>query len=810
MTTANLLRDLRFAGRMMRKSPGFTTAVLLCLALSIGANTAVFSLLNAVLLRDLPYREPARIQMVWNQFLGQDLPKLELSDLEFLDLRDQVKSFTHIVASRPSLFNLTGDGEPDLVVGARVSADLFRLLGVQAAVGRTFLADEDQPGRGDVVILSHALYERRFGSDPSVVGRKVTINSKPFTVIGVTPRHFYFRRKGRDLWMPLVIDRAAPSPRDQRYLEVYARLKPGVTPEQAKTELADVARQFARANAEAYPADSGYGLTLNSYTEEIVGAVRPSLQLLGVAVGLVLLIACANISNLLLARASARGREVALRAALGADRAGLIRQFLTESLLLALCGGALGLLLTTWCVKVVTKLELAQIPRLDEVSMDGRVLAFTLAVSLLTGIAFSLMPALQLSRADFHQALREGGKSSAGVKSRLARQLLIVLEVAVALLVMVSAGMMIQSYRHLQRVDAGFKTDNILTLELNLPAAKYPEPRQWTLFFNQLLERFRSLPGVIQAGAINAVPLGVVQITGEVAVESAPQESGQLNPTVGWRKSSPGYFQTMGIGLLQGRDFTAHDDERSEPVVIVDQSSARRFWPDQNPIGERLRLIGQGAPEEWRSVVGVARDVKHEGLEVASREQIYIPYPQYPHSFMYLVMHTSTDAAAMAPQVRPAVLGIDKDQSVFRVETMDEKMSRSMAWRRAYTTMLGTLALVALVLALVGVYGVMAFSVAQRTREIGIRLALGAERRTVVQLILRQALWLAGIGIGIGLVAALGLLRLISSLLYGVAATDPKILIGGSLLLTALALLASYLPARRASRVDPLVALRNE
>lgn len=806
----SLLRDLRFAGRMMRRKPGFTAAIVLCLALSIGANTAAFSLLNAVLLRHLPYRDPERIVMVWNRFLRQDQPKLELSDLEFLDLRDQVQSLADVATTRPGLFNLTGDGEPELLVGVRASANLFRLLGVEAEVGRTFLPEEDQPGHGDVVVLSHELFTRRYGSDPRVVGRKILISDKPYTVVGVTPRDFYFRRKPRDLWMPLVLDRAEPTPRDQRYLEVFARLKPGVTLQRAQAELDGIAHRFASDHAEAYPADSGYGMTLIPYPEEVVGAVRPSLLLLSAAVGLVLLIACANVSNLLLARSTTRGREIALRAALGAGRGGLIRQFMTESLLLALCGGLLGLLLTAWGVKTVTALELSQIPRLDEVSIDGRVLGFTLLISLLTGVAFGLIPALQVSRTDFRHALQEGSKSSAGTRRRFARQLLVVLEVAVALVVVLGATMMVQSYRQLQRVDPGFQTDDILTLEVFLPTAKYAEPHQWTAFFTEVLDKFENLPGVIQAGAVNAVPLGVVQILGEVAIEGAPPAPGQLNPTVAWRKNSPGYFQTMGIPRLRGRDFTERDDERAEPVVIVDQSTARRFWPDESPLGKRLRLVGQGAPEDWRSVVGVVGDVRHEGLETPVREQIYVPYLQYPHPFMYLLLHTSSDAAAMAPMARRAILEVDKDQSVFRVETMETKLLRSMAWRRFYTLMLGTLAIVALVLAGVGVYGVMAFAVTQRTQEIGIRLALGAERRTVLRLVLRQALALVGIGVALGLATALGLLRLISKLLYGVAATDLKILIGGSLVLTVLALLASYLPARRASRVDPLIALRTE
>lgn len=805
---ATLLRDLRFAGRMMRRSPGFTAAVVLCLALSIGANTAAFSLVNTVLLRSLPYRDPERILIVWNQFLHDGRTELGLSGHEVLDLRKQSRTLTDITASRVGLFSLTGGGEPELLVGARVSASLFPLLGVEAAVGRTFLPEEDQPGHGEVVMLGYELFERRFGADPEIVGSKILIDGQPFTVIGVTPRDFYFRRKGRDLWLPLVIDQA--SARGDRSFEVYARLAPGATIEQAQAELSSIAQRFARSYADAYPAGSGYGMTVTSYLEEIVGGVRLSLLLLSAAVGLVLVIACANISNLLLARTTTRGREIAIRAALGAGRGALVRQFLTESLALAVCGGALGLLLTAWCTKAVAALDLPQIPRLDEVAVDGRVLAYTLLLSLLTGIAFSLMPALQISRTDVRSALQEGGKSSAGARRRLARQVLVVLEVAVALLVVVSAGMMIQSYRQIQRIDPGFSTDNVLTFELRLPAGKYPEAHQQAMFFRQLLDRFRTAPGVIQAGAINAVPLGVVQVSGEIVAEGAEPVAGQPNPTVGWRKTSAGYLSAMGIPLLQGRVFTDRDDERSEPVVIVDQSSARRLWPNQNPIGKRLRLAGPGAPPEWRSVVGVVGDVRHEGLETTSMEQIYIPLPQFPHAFMYVVLHTSSDAAGMAPVARRTVLELDKDQSIFRVETMEEKLDRSTAWRRFYTLVLGALALVALVLAGVGVYSVMAFSVTQRTREIGIRMALGAERGSVVQLVVRQALVVVAIGVVVGLAAALGLLRLIANLLYGVAANDFGILVGGSFLLMALALLASYLPAHRASRVDPLVSLRTE
>ena len=805
-----LLRDLRFAARTLGRSPAFTLAAVLCLALSIGANTAVFSILNAVLLRGLPYQDPEKIVMIWNQFPGDGTPKLEWSDAEFLDLRERATAFSEIAATRPGLFNLTGDGEPELLVGVRVSANLFHLLGVRAAVGRTFRPEEEQPGRDKVVVLSHGFWQRRFGSDPKVVGRRLLINGQPFTVVGVTPPEFYFRRKGRDLWMPLAIDRGALAARDDRWMEVYARLKPGFTEERAQADLAAVAARFRQDHPEAYPPKSHYGITLVPYRDEVVGAIRPALLVLGAAVGLVLLIACANVANLLLARATTRDREVALRAALGAGRSGLIRQFLTESVLLAGAGGALGLLLAWWAVKAVVKMDPGRVPRLDEVAIDGRVLAFTLLISLLTGVIFGLIPALQVFKADFVDALKEGSKGSAGAVRQLARRTLVVFEVAVALVVLVGAGLMMRSYRLLQRVDPGFRTEHLLTLELYLPAAKYPQPQQQAAFFEQLLARLKTLPGVRSAGAVNAVPLGVVQWIGEVEVEGRPPAPGQLNPSAGWRVNSPDYFATLGIPLLAGRAFSEGDDERATPVVIVDHTVARNLWPGQDPLGKRLKMVGQGAPEAWRTVVGVVGDVHHEGPETVSREQIYVPYKQFPSTFMYLVLRTKGNPVDVTAAARRAVQEVDANQAVYRVETMDEKLTRAMAWRRFYTLLLTAFATVALVLAMIGVYGVMAYSVAQRTREIGIRMALGARRQSVVKLVVGQALALTLFGAAIGLAAALGLARVVSSLLYGVTATDLTTFAGAALLLTALAVAAGYLPANRASRIDPMVTLRLE
>lgn len=805
-----LFRDLRFAVRTLVRSPAFTLAVLLCLALSIAANTAMFSILNAVLLRGLPYEDPERIVMIWNQFLGDGTPKLEFSDAEFLDLREQATAFSEIAATRPGLFNLTGTGEPQLLVGVRASANLFHLLGVRAAVGRTFLPEEEQPGHEKVVVLSYGLWERQFGAERGIVGQQVVINGQPFTVIGVAPHDFYFRRKGRDLWMPLALDRTASSPRDDRWMEVYARLKPGLSPQRALGDLASVADRFRQDYAASYPPRSRYGLTLVPYREEVVGAIRPALQLLAAAVFLVLLIACANVANLMLARATTRDREVALRAAFGAGRRGLIRQFLTESVLLTGAGGLLGLLLAWWAVKAVVKVNLDRIPRLDEVTLGGQVLVFTLLISVLTALIFGLVPTLQLLKANLVSVLKEGSKGSVSATRQLVRRILVVFEVVVAMLVLIGAGLMVRSYRQLLSVDLGFETEKLLTLEIYLPAAKYSLPQQQADFFEQLLVRLRSIPEVRRTATVNAVPLGVVQWTGEIGVEGRPPGPGQLNPSAAWRTCSASYFETLRIPLAAGRVFNAADNERGAPVAVVDRTLAHSLWPGEDPIGKRLKLIGQQAPDAWRTVVGVVGDVHHEGPERVSKEQIYLPTRQYPSTFMYVVLQTAGDPVAVAASARHAVQDIDRNQAVFRVETMAEKLDRALAWRRFFTLLLGAFAAVALTLSLIGVYGVTAYSVAQRTREIATRMALGAQRRSVVKLVVGQALVMALIGIGIGIAVGVGLSRVVSSLLYGVTATDLPTFVGAAVMLTAFAAVASYLPASRAAKIDPMVTLRRE
>ncbi len=804
----NWMQQLRLAARSLANRPGFTAVVVGSLALAVGANTAVFSLVNAVLLRDLPYREPEKIVIVYNQFPATEQMKDGFSVVEFDDLRERAQAFEEVAGTRPGLANLTGDGEPELLVTVRTSANLFRLLGVRPALGRDFLPEEETAGKERVVILSHGLWARRFGQRPSILGEKLTIDGLPHEVIGVLPKDFHFRRKGRDLWIPAVIDRGAP--RDDRWFEVYGRIKPGVSFEKATADVKAVAVAFSQDHPDLYSKSSGYTMGLTSYREEIVGSIRTALVVVGAAVGLVLLIACANVANLLLARATTREREVALRAALGASRGNLLSQFLAEGMLLAAGGAALGFLLAWWSVRAVARMNPGRIPRVDEVAIDGLSLAFTLAVMLATGLFFGLVPALRAGKEDFAAVLKEGGKGSAGVFNNFARRLLVVVEVAVALWVLVGASLLGASLRQLQQVKPGFDPDGLLTLELRLPRAKYAQPEQAVSFFDQLLARLNTLPGVTGSAAINAIPLGVVERTGDLEIEGKPAPPGEAALSAAWRFTSPGYFKTMDVPLLSGREFGSLDLADGQLVAIVDQSFAERSWPGESPLGKRLRLVGQGVPDSWRSVVGVAGNVKHDKLETPARETVYVPYPQFPQWFMYLGVRTTGDAAAMAEPVRRAVREVDPDQAIFRVETMEQKLTTLLGWRRFYTLLLGAFAAVALTLAIVGVYSLMAYQAAQRTREIGIRMALGAQPGSVLKLVLRQGLALAGAGVAIGLAVALGSVRIVSSLLYGVSALNLPAFLLVALGILGLAMLASYLPARRATKVDPKVALGTE
>jgi putative ABC transport system permease protein len=809
----NLLRDLRFASRNLSKNPGFTAAALLCLALGIGASSAIFSVVYAVLLQPLPFADPDRVVMIWDHFKQQGTLKSPVSADEYLDVKNQSDVFTEVGAMAPQLVALSGKDEPQQLVAGRASASLFRVLGVKTAAGRLFTPEEDRPGNNKVVLLSYNLWKDRFGSDPAVVGSKITLDGDPYGVVGVLPDGFQFGSFHSDVWFPQGLDTAKLPPRHIRLMSLVARLKPGVTLAKAQAELDLLAKRFERAYPDDYPAGSGWGMHLVPVQEDIVGNVRGTLLVLFGAVGLVLVIACANVANLLLARATSRHKEVAIRTALGASRAGLIRQFLTEGMLLAFLGALLGLLLAFWLTRTLVAVNPGNIPRLAEVRMNGGVLLFTLGIVMVTGAVFGLVPALQTRAKDLREPLQEGGKTSAsGAAGARTRSALIVLEIAVALIVLVAAGLSIQSFRRLLAVDPGFKSESVFTLQLSLPRPRYPQDSQVTTFQHRLLDRVAALPGVESASLTSQLPLvGVNDLSGDIVVEGRPVDPTHPNPVTAWRMVTPDYFKTMGIAVLQGRPFTTGDAEKAPGVVVVDEELAKRLWPGESPLGRRLRLTAR-TPElsQWRTVVGVVRQVRQHDLAQTEGDQLYVPIFQHPLRLMFVALRTKVPPEKLMPPIREAVWALDRALPIIEPQSMDDRLRSSLSRPRFNMSLFSAFAATALLLTIVGVYGVMAYSVAQRTRDMGIRMALGAGKGDVVRLVVGQGLLLTGAGLLLGLAAAWALSRVMLSLLYGVEATDLATFAVVSLLLGALALAASYIPARRAAKVDPVVSLRYE
>jgi putative ABC transport system permease protein len=807
-----LLRDLRLALRNLLRNRGFTIAALLCLGLGMGASSAIFSIVNSVLLKPLPFAEPERVVMIWNQFLLQDLPKVPASGRELMDLRSQSTVLQDAAAMTPQTVRLTQDEQLEELLAGRVTASLFPVLGVKPALGRVFSPEEDVYGQSDVAVLTYKLWSERFGSDPRIVGRSVTIDNRPFVVTGVLPKDFSFGKMPIELYIPLALSPDRLLPRDFRTATLVGRLKPGVRLEQAQVEMDMIARRFQREYPESYPAGSGYRILLVPAHEDLVGQVRTPLLILLGATGLVLVISCLNVANLLLVRATTRAKEVAIRTALGSSRAILIRQFLTEGLLLSLLGAALGLLLAFWAIRLVI-VNLSNIPRLDQVSLDGGVLLFTLGLVVLTGAVFGLAPALQSTgRQSLRTPLQEGGKTSGGSGAgQRTRSALVVAEIAIALVVLVGAGLMIQSFRHLLEVDPGFRTRGLLTARVILRGPQYQGP--WMMEFQrQLQEKVASLPGVQGAAITSEVPMGIgMNLRGDIVVEGKVLGPDEPPPTTGWRMVSPDYFKTMEIPVLRGREFTLADHQRAPDVVVVEEDLARRLWPDENPLGKRLRLNSPlPLQSEWRTVVGVVGNVRQQGLAEAGSDQLYIPLAQYPSALITLVLRPGTGSAEdLASPVRQTIRSMDRNLPVV-FQTIEDLIDSSLTSRRFNTLLFLAFGIIALVLTLIGIYGVMAYSVSQRTRDMGIRMALGAQKGDVLRLIVGQGLRLALLGLALGLVVAWGVTRLMVSLLYDVQATDLLTFLGVSLLLGLLALAASYFPARRAAKVDPVVALRYE
>jgi putative ABC transport system permease protein len=803
-----LWQDLRYGARMLLKKPGFTLVAIITLALGIGANTAIFSVVNAVLLRPLPYPEPERLMQIFLHNPDSASGRGGYGNADFQALRERNQSFEKIAAiSSGNRFSLTGSGAPEQVIGAVVTAEFFDMLGVNPQRGRTFLAGEDKPGSPRTVVVSHGFWEKYLLSNPNAVGQTVTLNNESFTVIGVMSPDFRFTSFGpAELWTALQLD--PPRARPPYFLRVIGRLKPGASERQAQAEVSSICDQVQQ----QYPNSTPRAARVEPFKRAIIGDAQLSLSVLLGAVFFVLLIASVNVANLLLARATEREREIAVRAALGASRLRLIRQALTESWLLAVLGGALGLLLAQWGVDLIVALSPENLPRLDEISLDGRVLVITLLTTCFSGLVFGLAPALQSSQVDVHTTLKEGGRSGAeGFRSKRLRELFIVSEFALALLLLIGAGLMIRSFLRLQRVNPGFEPDRVLTAQIVLPQSRYREAARVGAFHQLLLQRVRALPGVQAASVSMSLPPDLLMMRNPFVVEGQTPAPGQSLPLAEQLLVSPDYFRTLGIRRHAGRDFTDADDGAAPQVVIINESLARQYFPQQDPVGKRLQTGDYSPTGPWLTIVGVVADVKYSGLRESVQPALYTPFQQNLWwRSMYLAVKAGGDPLSLINVARNEVWAVDRDLPVTQIKTMDQLMSDAVAEPRVYTTLLGIFGAVALLLAAVGIYGVMAYAVTQRTREIGVRMALGAQTGAVLRLVIGAGMKLALLGMAIGLLAAFALTRLMAKLLFNVSATDPVTFALIALLLLGVALLACYLPARRAMKVDPMIALRSQ
>lgn len=807
-------QDIRYGARTLLRNPSFTVIAVLALALGIGMNTALFSVVKEVLLRPLPFEHPDRLVIIYGSNLQKGLTQSEIVPADFVDYREQNHSFENISALRYRDFTLTNAGEPEIIRGTMVSASFFSLLGVKPLLGRAFLFDEDRPGKDRIAVISHGLWQRLFGSDPSIIERSLTLNGESYSVTGVLPPDFDFPRASEqvsspDLWVPLALTADDLRNRRNHVLLAVARLNPGSSREQAQAEMTVIARGLEQ----QYPqSNSGWSVNTVSLNEQIVGNSRPALLVLLGAVVLVLLIACANVANLLLVRGAGRQKEIALRIALGASRSRIIRQLLTESVLLAMTGGIVGVFLALGAVRVLTSLRPDYVPRANQIGIDGWMLAFTIMVSLLTGVLFGLAPALQASKPDLNETLKEGTKgASAGAGRNSARIAFVVSEVALSLMLLIGAGLLIRSFVRLLSVSPGFNGKNLLTMEINLPRAKYGQPHQQAAFFDQLVQRVAAIPGIQSVGGTNHLPLGGSNSSVSFTVKGHPPLGpGESAPTTNWRAVTPDYFRTMQIPLLSGRSFTESDRDGAPVVVVISDTMARRFWPDENAVGQQINLGGAGDNAPVASIVGIVGDVKHWGLDAEVKSQMYLSYLQDPPSRLTIVARGEADPMSLVSAMRSEVFALDKDQPVANIRTMQNVLASSVSRRGFTMTLLAMFAVVALILAVVGIYGVISYSVTQRRHEIGVRLALGAEKMSILKLIIGQGMKLALVGIGVGLAAAVALTRLLSTLLYGISATDLATFLSTPLILIAVAFLASYIPARRATKLDPMIAIRNE
>ena len=805
-------QDIRFGVRMLANKPGVTVIAVIALALGIGASTAIFSVVNSVLLRALPYPNGNRLVMIWEQNRPRSRDRNVVSPANFQDWREQSQVFEGMAAFFASPFNLTGLGDPEEATGMAASTELFDVLGAHAMLGRTFTKEDGVQGKDNVAVLTYGFWQKHFGGERNVVGKTFALDGQTHTVIGVMPEGFdffvkenSFVKKSPEFWLPLVF---SPNSRVRagRFLSAIGVLKPGVTFDQAKAEMNALGARLEQ----QYPDfNKGWGITLVPLHTQFSGDLKPALMILLGAVGFVLLIACANVANLLMARSVARQKEFAIRAALGAGRSRIIRQLLTESLLLALTGCLIGLLLTRWGIDALLAISPRDLLSLTTVNIDKRVLGFALVLSVLTSLIFGLLPALESSRPKTNEALKEGGRGTTGGRSHRVLNWFVVAQVALSLMLLVGSGLMIKSLMRLQSVDPGFDPNNLLLVSISLPRATYPDAPRKIDFFQQLLAHVRQLPGVRAAGAASGPPFAGLPAATGFDIEGQPPLPSSQQPVTDVRVVEQDYFRTMGIPLLKGRTFTDREVEHESHVVVISEALARRHFANENPLGKRI-TIDMKEKNDPCEIVGVVGDVKWKGLDLPTRSMIYWPHAELPYSSMTLVIKTGGDPVSMAGAIQREVRALDKEQPISEMRAMKELLADSISRARFATLLLSIFAVVAFMLASVGIYGVMSYSVTQRTNEIGIRIALGASERSVLGLVLKRGLILAVSGVVLGLIGSIALTRLMTNLLFGVSATDPLTFTLVPILLTAVTLVATYIPARRATKVDPLVALRYE